>query len=417
MYRRQAIPRRPGSLTLIPAICGALLLSGCLLDTLGGAFSYRPEQMPLGLSPGARGLIERNLADIGPTGVVDYHVHILGLGAGGTGAFVNADMRSWLHPIQRFKFAIYMSASGIEDSADADRQYVERMVALMRHFGRQGRFYILAFDRYYDAAGNFIPEMTNLYVPNEYVFELAAQYPDLLVPVMSIHPYRADAGAELERWVARRGRILKWLPSAMGIDPSDPRIDPFYDRMAELGVVLLSHAGSEQAVETREQQALGNPLRLRRALDRGVTVIVGHCASLGEGRDLDHPKQPLVTNFKLFLRLMDEPRYRGRVFGEVSGLTQCNRSEEPLRTLLERSDLHSRLVNGSDYPIPAINALISTAKLERQGFITEQERAHLNVIYEYNPLLFDYVLRRTVRHPETGERFAPSVFVPNPALP
>ena len=392
-------------------------MSGCLLDTLGGAFSYRPEQMQTGLSAGARELVRRNLADLGSAGVVDYHVHILGLGTGSSGAFVNADMGSWLHPIQRFKLDIYMSASGIEDPADADRQYMERMVSLMRHFGRQGRYYILAFDRYYDAEGNAVPAMTNFYVPNEYVFALAAQYPELLVPVMSIHPYRADAIAELERWVAGGGRVLKWLPNAMGIDPGDPRIDPFYHRMAELGVVLLSHGGTEQAVETREQQALGNPLRLRRALDRGVTVIVGHCASLGEGQDLDHPKQPLVANFKLFLRLMEEPRYRGRLFGELSGLTQRNRSEEPLRTLLARSDLHSRLINGSDYPIPAINALISTADLERQGFITEAERAHLNEIYEYNPLLFDFVLRRTVRHPENGERFAASVFIPNPALP
>ena len=33
----------------------------------------------------------------------------------------------------------------------------------------------------------------------------------------------------------------------MGIDPADPRCDPFYAAMKELGLVLLSHAGDEKA--------------------------------------------------------------------------------------------------------------------------------------------------------------------------
>ena len=32
---------------------------------------------------------------------------------------------------------------------------------------------------------------------------------------------------------------------------------------------------------------IGNPLRLRRALDAGVRVVVAHCASMGQDRDLD----------------------------------------------------------------------------------------------------------------------------------
>ncbi len=31
----------------------------------------------------------------------------------------------------------------------------------------------------------------------------------------------------------------------------------------------------------------GNPLLLRRALDAGVRVVVAHCGSMGEDRDLD----------------------------------------------------------------------------------------------------------------------------------
>jgi predicted TIM-barrel fold metal-dependent hydrolase len=203
---------------------------------------------------------------------------------------------------------------------------------------------------------------------------------------------------------------MKWLPSAMGIDPADPALDPFYAEMQRLGIVLLTHAGEEQAVEADELQKFGNPLRLRRPLDAGVRVIVAHCASRGADVDLDDPAAPTVPSYKLFLRLMDDPRYSRLVFGEISALTQTNRVPEPLATLLARTDLHPRLVYGSDYPLPAINVFISTRKLCKHGFITAEERSLLNEIYDYNPLLFSLLVARTVRHPITGARFAPEVF-------
>jgi mannonate dehydratase len=89
---------------------------------------------------------------------------------------------------------------------------------------------------------------------------------------------------------------------------------------------------------------------------------------------------------------------------------------KPLRILLERQDLHHRLVDGSDYPLPAINILIHTDKFVEQGYIQEHERSLLNEIYEYNPLLFDYVLKRTLRGPTSGKPFSPKVFELNPQL-
>ena len=188
---------------------------------------------------------------------------------------------------------------------------------------------------------------------------------------MSIHPYRADAERELERWAERAGpwRFLKWLPNAMGIDPADPRCDRFYGTMSRLGVVLISHAGEEKAVEAEESQALGNPLRLRRALERGVKVIVAHCGSLGEQTDHERPDRPRVASFDLFLRLMDDPRYRGQLFGELSATVLRNREPRVLTTLLDRTELHPRLVNGSDYPLPVVNALISTGRLAKGGLL------------------------------------------------
>lgn len=387
----------------------------CLIHSIGGAFTKQPEDLNSSISVKSTDLIKRAFDDIDSSKLVDHHVHIAGLGVGGTNAFVNPKMLTWRHPFHRLKLKVYMSSAGVADEEKADPQAVARLTKLVASIKDHGRHRLLGFDKHYRRDGSVNLEKTEFYVPNEYVFELAEQHPDLFVPNISVNPYRPDAIVELEKWARRGARVVKWLPNAMGIDPSDPKCDPFYEKMKELDLILLSHGGEEKAVEAEEDQKLGNPLLLRRALDHGVKVIVAHCAGLGTNEDLDSKDRKVVDNFDLFLRLMDERRYEGLVFGELSAMTQFNRSGK-LRTMLAREDLHERIVNGSDYPLPAVNLLIRTRPLVKQGYINADEAGSLKEIYDYNPLLFDFVLKRTLRLPGTFRRFPAPVFMTNSAL-
>lgn len=388
----------------------------CLLHFIGGAFNHQPHQMKDSVSGKASDLIKRAFEDIDPGRLIDHHTHIAGIGTSNTGAFINSRMRSWAHPFQHLKFKVYLSAAGVEDVANADAQLVRRLAGLIKHTPHHGKHRLLAFDKNYRPDGSVNLEKTEFYVPNEYVFSLAQQNPELFVPNISVHPYRPDALQELEKWAGRGARIVKWLPNAMGIDPSDPRCDPVYEKMRELNLILLSHGGEEKAVQAKEDQKLGNPLLLRRALDHGVKVIVAHCAGLGENEDLDDRDKRLRFNFDLFMRLMEDKKYEGLVFGEISAMTQFNRCGVPLTTIIEREDLHERLVNGSDYPLPAVNILIRTGTLLKKGYISVDERQSLNEIYDYNPLLFDFVLKRTIKSPATRKRLPGSIFMANGVL-
>jgi predicted TIM-barrel fold metal-dependent hydrolase len=387
----------------------------CLIHAIGGAFTKQPEELNSRLSVKASDLVKRAFDDVDSSRLVDHHVHIAGLGVGGTNAFVNTKMLTWRHPFHRLKLKVYMSSAGVVDEDKADPQAVARLASLVANIKDHGKHRLLAFDKHYRRDGSVNLEKTEFYVPNEYVFELAGRHPELFVPNISVNPYRPDAIDELEKWARRGARVVKWLPNAMGIDPSDPKCDPFYEKMRELDLILLSHGGEEKAVEAEEDQKLGNPLLLRRALDHGVKVIIAHCAGLGSNEDLDSKDRKIVDNFDLFLRLMDEKRYEGLVFGELSAMTQFNRSGK-LWTLLKREDLHERLVNGSDYPLPAVNLLIKTRPLVKQGYINADEADSLKEIYDYNPLLFDFVLKRTLKLPGATKGFPASVFMTNPSL-
>jgi uncharacterized protein len=388
----------------------------CLIHKIGGAFKHNPEELPDRISRRASDLIKRAFDDIDPSRLVDHHVHIAGIGIDGTKAFVNPKMRTWSHPFHRLKFKVYMSSAGVESESNADGQFVKRLGRLVSSIDGHGKHRILGFDKNYSRDGSVNLDKTEFYVPNEYSFSIAEQNPDLFLPNISVNPYRRDAVDELERWANRGARVVKWLPNAMGIDPSDPQCDQFYQKMKELDLVLLSHGGEEKAVEAEEDQKLGNPLLLRRPLEHGVKVIIAHCAGLGTNEDLESKDKAQVENFDLFMRLMDEKRYEGLLFGETSAMTQFNRAGKPLRTVLAREDLHERLVNGSDYPLPAVNILIRTGSLMKHGYITADERAQLNEIYDFNPLLFDFVLKRSLKLPGTEKGLPASIFMMNSAL-
>jgi len=290
-----------------------------------------------------------------PARVWDCHVHLAGAGDGGDGVWSNPDMANPFRPAQFIRRHFYLNAACVDGEKDIDAGYVRRLRALCDDLPDGMQLMLLAFDYRYQASGVPDREHSALYIPDGYAAAVAAAYAGRFEWIASIHPYREDAVAALGEAVRTGAQAVKWLPAAMGMDPASARCDAFYEALAGLDVPLLVHADEENAVVMGPDEGLGNPLRLRRALDHGVRVIIAHCATMGSGTDLDRgPHGPRVPYFDLFTRLMDDARYEGRVFGDISAVTQVNRFGAPVRILIERDDWHGRLLYGSDYPLPAI---------------------------------------------------------------
>ncbi len=343
---------------------------------------------------------------IDPEMVWDSHVHTVGLGDSDSGIWVNPKMQSWAHPLQHIQYQFYMNASCVADIKQLDISYYQRLLSLFEDMPQGIKIMLLAFDYHHAANGQAIPELSTFYVPNEYPARLAQQFPKQFEWVASIHPYRADAIDELEKAKAHGAVGVKWLPPAQNMDPLSKKCDAFYQKMAQLKLPLICHAGTEKAVQGSDTQELGNPLRLRRALDNEVTVVVAHCATLGENEDLDQNNKPMTDSFALFSRLMEQ--YSENLYGELSAILQINRDPQKIKTLLERTDWHSRLVNGSDYPLPAVMPLISLKRLTNHGLLDIKWHQDLNLIRQYNGLLFDFAIKRLLQH--NGLNFSAKLF-------
>ena len=341
--------------------------------------------------------------------VWDCHVHLVGTGDGGTtDVWVNPLLDSLWHPFQFVQKRLYMNAACVSKEQDGDAGYVERLRALMEPAIGM-RLMLLAFDYNYDETGRRRPDLSTFFVSNRYAQSVAASHPRWEW-ICSVHPYREDAVDALHWAADHRARAVKWLPPAMGMDPSSPRCDAFYEAMQRLDMPLLTHGGHELAAQGGGHQEFGNPLLLRRALDCGVRVIVAHCASLGAGIDLRsrggaHTES---RNFQLFMDMMREPAYKDLLFGDLSAITQVNRAPEALKALLLAEDIHHRLLNGSDYPLTGIVPLFSRSQLQRLGLIDAETASVVFEVQKYNPLLFDLILKRNLEWQE--RRFPPEVF-------
>lgn len=347
---------------------------------------------------------------IDPADCWDCHVHIVGSGDGGSGITLNPAMHQpLLHPIQTLQHWAYANAACTGDNGGQDEAFVKRIMALLDTMPKGAKAMLYAFDRAHGANGDPDHASTFYFVPNAYAQTLAQHYPERFEWATSIHPYRKDCVTVLEQAVANGTRAVKWLPPAMGIDPASPQCDRFYTAAAELGIPIISHGGEERAVHGANQPLFGNPLRLRRALDAGVRVVIAHCATLGKDIDDDGRE---IRSFDIFARLMAEKQWQGRLFGDISAIVLRNRDPETIKTLLTETAWHSRLLYGSDYPLTGILPLISPKALAGAGLLPEEAIEPLLALQDYHPFRFDFVLKRSLSW--QGKRFADGVFATRP---
>ena len=357
----------------------------------------------------------RAMTGIEPEAYLDVHNHVVGMGHGDTGVTVHPHMTAGLaHPLNWIRFRAYIKASGITDMDNVDADYMAVLKRRVEAMPTRGTSLLMAFDQVHNEAGVPQPEHTVFSVPNDHMFD-AVQLSDRFAPCASVHPYRPDAVDALNEAADRGAVAIKWLPNAMHLAPASPLCTPSYEVMAARGLTLISHGGEESAVPSPDTQELGNPLRLRAALDAGVKVVVAHSASHGHSLDLDAPNHPRARAFDLFIRMMEERRYEGQLYGEISAVLLFNRVSHAGPGLMERTDLHHRLVNGSDYPIPGINPLINLTQLWSLGLIKWEDKRGLSKLFRKTPLLGDFVLKRVLCGPDgTPTGVPPSVFCPSP---
>ncbi|MES2822212.1 MAG: amidohydrolase family protein [Pseudomonadota bacterium] len=279
-------------------------------------------------------LSDENLLPFAGKQIIDFHAHVAGLGFGDSGCFVNDEMRN------NFRFRFYLMAMGTsleELEKEGDQIVLKKISAAVAQSKVVDKVVILALDGVINAKGELDKQLTQIYVPNTYVYAQTQKYPNLLYAA-SINPYRKDAIERLVEAKAQGAVLVKWLPSIMFIDPADPAITPFYQKMAELNMPLLTHTGMEKSFSAAKDE-LADPLRLALPLSLNVKVIAAHIATTGESEGEDN-----------FARILPMFKQYPNLYADISSLTQINKLGY-LKKALARPELAGRLIYGTDWPL------------------------------------------------------------------
>ncbi|MDG2122148.1 MAG: amidohydrolase family protein [Verrucomicrobiales bacterium] len=266
---------------------------------------------------------------------IDCHVHLVGDGSSGSGCWF--DLRSLYHKLLA---RVMLKGIGVPTETlkgGMDEAFVVRLAEQVRESSLDA-VVLLAQDVPYSDDGVALPEKGGFYVPNDYLLEVCGRHPDLFLPAVSIHPGRPDAMEELEKCLAAGSRVLKLLPNCLNVDPMNPRFRKFWERMAEGGMVLLSHTGGELSLPVMRAE-FADPARLRLPLECGVRVIAAHCAGRSGLWDPDYT-EGLLRMFEEFPNL----------YGDNSAL--CSPVRCGTIGPLMNAGAMERVIHGSDYPIP-----------------------------------------------------------------
>ncbi|HEX2093074.1 MAG TPA: amidohydrolase family protein [Longimicrobiaceae bacterium] len=306
---------------------------------------------------------------------IDVHVHLAGVGAGGSGC--------WLSPrfSGRLVFRLLRRLYRITEAQmreSVDQEWAAWIAERVRASELDGAV-VLGFDGVYDARGELDRERSQMVVPPSWVLEVCRRHPELL-PGPAVNPYRRDALERLEECIEGGAVLIKWLPSAMGIDPADPRLRPFYRRMAEARLPLLSHSGgsertfAEVAPECRDLRCLRLPL------EEGVPVICAHNGvPVHLSRDPD--QLPLLREM-----LREFPH----LWVDNSGISNPSRFAH-LPRLARDPEFTERTLYGSDYPIPSLAVYYVRELGARRVRSLQAER---------NPFQRDVALKRALGYPD-----------------
>ena len=316
------------------------------------------------LSQKARDMVEKYHVP----GLIDYHVHVLGLG---NGSDCSVHARTWGR--NYLKTWSLMRASGITKN-DPDIKYLTNLSKVI-----PGKAVLLAFDKWYNKDGSVDEDKTTFCVTNDYIIKHLDINPNFLFGC-SVNPYRLDALEELQKCKDNGAVLCKWLPNAMGIDPSDEQCTSFYKHLVELNMPLLTHTGHEHSVNVGyTDNILGMASKLQLALDTGVTVIAAHASSCSNEEE-----------FTAFCELYEK---YPNLYADISAVTFLTRVRR-LRRILELTP--TKLVYGSDYPLPSVFQLTSLYQLYLYDFVKWKDISWLREIYYYNSLVFDYILKRYI---------------------
>jgi len=236
--------------------------------------------------------------------------------------------------------------------ADPYTAYVEGLLRAVRESRFVSRICLFPVDSRVDTRGRELHRDRTVCSTTEDVLALHRDHPDLIVPILSVNPNRPDALERIDRYVEAGCRGAKLLQNYWGTDLNAPAYRPYFEKLAAHRLPVVIHVGSEYSIPSfAEYERLS---MLRQPLDCGCTVIAAH---MGLGRllyrwrpwlNVSRRPETFDPDYHALLRMLEE---EPNLYGDVSAILAPMRARA-LRHLSQQTQIHHKLLFGTDYPVP-----------------------------------------------------------------
>jgi predicted TIM-barrel fold metal-dependent hydrolase len=175
---------------------------------------------------------------------------------------------------------------------------------------------------------------------NEEVAELAAGYPDVIIPFASIDPARGAAGVKAARRLITEHGVkgFKFHPNVQAFFPNDRMAYPLYEVIAEHGLVALFHTGQ---TGVGAGQRAGGGIRLKYANPMHVDDVA-----------VDFPDMPIILAHPSFPwqdEALSVATHKPQVYIDLSGWSP--KYFPPQLVQYANSLLKHKVLFGSDFPV------------------------------------------------------------------
>ena len=272
---------------------------------------------------------------------LDFHVHLLS-------KEVHFD-----RPYDRLALCLFGRRFGIDVSRaikEPYEAYVDALLGGLRASKYVKKAVLFGVDAKFSDAGELIHRDKTVCADNDSVFEIYQKNPGLIVPFFSINPKRADALDEIDRCFELGFKGAKFLQNYWDLDTRLPRYVPYFEKLAKLGLPLVIHVGNESSVpSTRRCEALE---MIYAPLELGVTTVCAHMAINYEYSHIFRALSRRPRNFGHdYFALLALLRTHKNLYADVSALMTPVRAKA-LPHLASQTDVHSRLLYASDFPVP-----------------------------------------------------------------
>lgn len=276
-------------------------------------------------------------------------------------------------------------------------EYTRALVESVRSSQHVDKIVLFGVDDRVDDTGKSLHKDITVCATNEDVEALYHGNEDVIIPFFSINPKRPDALDLIDRYADAGFKGAKFLQNYWGVDTREVRYRPYFDKLAARGLPLIVHVGSESSVHSFKScesiEMLDHPL------EAGVNVICAHMALTYEPRGILKAlsKNPKHFNEEYYTLIEMLKRYPN-LYADISALLTPVRAKV-LRHLSHQSDIHHKLLFGTDFPVPFSMVFNSYDLPYRRRFELSRETnpfdRYTKGILEYfpqdNPIYTNYI--------------------------